>query len=372
MHKNTNYIILGGGCAGLSFAAHLLHEGLKDKHITIIEPRKTYSRDRTWCYWKVTEHLFSCCVSHRWPKMKMCTESESIIRELGEYAFEYIKADDYYKAAQAMLAQYDNVELLLDTHSVSIHEQQDRIVIETNKGTINADYLFDSRPPDLDKELIGRNDYMLQCFVGWGVRTENPIFDPTVFTLLDLDTSTKNPVFAYYILPTNECEAVICPIYFFRENIRYNDEVYEQRIKSYLAKNNSGNYQILHKEKAILPMMLFDGDRRHPTARTYKLGAAAGLSRGVTAELFLNIQRYNAQLAKLIVNNDFVTTPNAFSKQAYFTDSLFLKRLHQHPEKYAEIEMKFLRNTPIDTAIRYLEDCMNDTDFSVLLNSFNK
>jgi len=372
MHRNTNFAILGGGCAGLSFAAHLLQEGLNDKHITIIEPRKSYFRDRTWCYWKVSDHLFSSCVSHRWPKMKMCTESDAIIRELGQYPFEYIKADDYYNAAIALLKQHDNVDLLLETHPLSVQEESDRIIIETNQGTINADYLFDSRPPNLDEELVGRNDYLLQCFIGWGVRTENPIFDPTLFTLLELDTTVKNPVFAYYILPTSEYEAVICPIYFFKENCRYPDEIYEQRIKDYLLKHHAGTYQVTHKEKAILPMMVFEGNRMHPTPRTYKLGTAAGLSRAITSALFLNIQRYNLELARLIIHDDFVTTPAAFSKQAYFTDGLFLKRLHQNPESYADIEMKFIRNTPIDTAIRYMEDCMNKTDFSVLLNAFNK
>ena len=39
--KEFDYIIIGGGCAGLSLAYELdLHQKLKNKKLAIIEPRK--------------------------------------------------------------------------------------------------------------------------------------------------------------------------------------------------------------------------------------------------------------------------------------------------------------------------------------------
>ena len=44
--KEFDYVIIGGGCAGLSLAYELeIHEKLKDKTLAIIEPRKEYKRD---------------------------------------------------------------------------------------------------------------------------------------------------------------------------------------------------------------------------------------------------------------------------------------------------------------------------------------
>ena len=61
--KEFDYVIIGGGCAGLSLAYELeIHEKLKDKTLAIIEPRDEYKRDKTWSFWKVTSHNFDDCV----------------------------------------------------------------------------------------------------------------------------------------------------------------------------------------------------------------------------------------------------------------------------------------------------------------------
>ncbi len=47
--KDFNYIIIGGGCAGLSLAYELeINNKLENKTLAIIEPRTNYIRDKTW------------------------------------------------------------------------------------------------------------------------------------------------------------------------------------------------------------------------------------------------------------------------------------------------------------------------------------
>ena len=65
--KEFDYIIVGGGCAGLSLAYELeIHEKLKDKTLAIIEPRAEYKKDKTWSFWKVAPHNFDDCVKKSW------------------------------------------------------------------------------------------------------------------------------------------------------------------------------------------------------------------------------------------------------------------------------------------------------------------
>ena len=46
------YVIIGGGCAGLSLAYELeINNKLKDQTLAIIEPREEYKRDKTWSLW---------------------------------------------------------------------------------------------------------------------------------------------------------------------------------------------------------------------------------------------------------------------------------------------------------------------------------
>ena len=65
--KEFDYIIIGGGCAGLSLAYELeVYDKLKDKTLAIIEPREDYKRDKTWSFWKVFSHNFDDCVKKSW------------------------------------------------------------------------------------------------------------------------------------------------------------------------------------------------------------------------------------------------------------------------------------------------------------------
>ena len=65
--KEFDYIIIGGGCAGLSLAYELeTHNKLKDKTLAIIEPRLEYKKDKTWSFWKTTDHNFDDCIKKSW------------------------------------------------------------------------------------------------------------------------------------------------------------------------------------------------------------------------------------------------------------------------------------------------------------------
>ena len=65
--KEFDYIIVGGGCAGLSLAYELeIYDKLKNKTLAIIEPREEYKRDKTWSFWKVFNHNFEDCVIKSW------------------------------------------------------------------------------------------------------------------------------------------------------------------------------------------------------------------------------------------------------------------------------------------------------------------
>ena len=63
--KEFDYIIIGGGCAGLSLAYELeLHNKLLDKTLAIVEPRQDYKKDKTWSFWKVFDHNFQPTIVH--------------------------------------------------------------------------------------------------------------------------------------------------------------------------------------------------------------------------------------------------------------------------------------------------------------------
>ena len=72
--REFDYIIVGGGCAGLSLAYELeINDKLKEKTLAIIETREEYKRDKTWSFWKVFDHNFQDCVIKSWNKFTINT-----------------------------------------------------------------------------------------------------------------------------------------------------------------------------------------------------------------------------------------------------------------------------------------------------------
>ena len=76
--KDFDYIIIGGGCAGLSLAYELeINKKLKDKTLAIIEPRSEYKKDKTWSFWKVFNHNFNDCVKKSWEEFSINLPSKT-------------------------------------------------------------------------------------------------------------------------------------------------------------------------------------------------------------------------------------------------------------------------------------------------------
>ena len=90
--KEFDYLIIGGGCAGLSLAYELEINGeLKNKTLAIIEPREEYKRDKTWSFWKVFDHNFEDCVIKSWNNFTVNSHESS--QELTNKNFPYQSID---------------------------------------------------------------------------------------------------------------------------------------------------------------------------------------------------------------------------------------------------------------------------------------
>ncbi|HAO50811.1 MAG TPA: lycopene cyclase, partial [Runella sp.] len=50
--QNYDFIIAGGGLAGLSLAYYMNQTVLRDKSILIIDQDTKSQNDRTWCFWE--------------------------------------------------------------------------------------------------------------------------------------------------------------------------------------------------------------------------------------------------------------------------------------------------------------------------------
>lgn len=72
LKNHYDYIIAGGGMAGLSLAYYLTKsEFLQDKSILIIDKEPKTKNDRTWCFWENETNEFEEIIYRKWNKVNV-------------------------------------------------------------------------------------------------------------------------------------------------------------------------------------------------------------------------------------------------------------------------------------------------------------
>ena len=95
--KEFDYVIIGGGCSGLSLAYELeIHKKLEEKTLAIIEPRSEYKRDKTWSFWKVINHNFDDCVKKNWHNFSIKIPNKSKIVKCEDFPYQSIDSGLFY------------------------------------------------------------------------------------------------------------------------------------------------------------------------------------------------------------------------------------------------------------------------------------
>ena len=108
--KEFNYIIKGGGCAGLSLAYELeIHNKLKNETLAIIEPREEYKRDKTWSFWRVFSHNFDDCIKKSWNNFTINTPNETKHVDCHSTPYQTIDSSLFYEKIISKLKLNKNI-----------------------------------------------------------------------------------------------------------------------------------------------------------------------------------------------------------------------------------------------------------------------
>jgi len=312
--KDFDYIILGGGCSGLSLAYHLdLQNKLKNKTLAIIEPRGEYVRDKTWSFWKVKSHYFEDCLKKSWDKFNIKIPNKTKDLECKNYPYQSIDSGLFYKKIINRLKENKNIFFFKSQKEIN-----------TNKSII-----FNSVP-----EIEKNQDQLWQHFCGYEIETENDIFDENTLTLMDFDCDQQNKVHFFYILPFSNKKALIETTWISKLEERSTNNNYENELEEYIRlKLKTNNYKVKFKENGAIPLFLTNNKNK----KNYiNIGTAGGMTRLSTGYTFLNIQKQSEYIAK---NIDIINDVKAFKiAQKYkFLDEIFLKVLDKNPDLMTEI-----------------------------------
>ena len=145
--KDFDYIIIGGGCAGLTLAYELeYHDKLKNKTLAIIEKRDEYKRDKTWSYWKTVPHKFDDCVKKRWKDYTINFKGNVEYKDCKETPYESIDSGLFYKKILNKINKNPNIQFFKDISEVNT---ENAILFNRKKKTkhklfmkMSCDYLI--------------------------------------------------------------------------------------------------------------------------------------------------------------------------------------------------------------------------------------
>ena len=332
--KKFEYVIIGGGCAGLSLAYELeINNKLVSKTLAIIEPRAEYKRDKTWPFWKVINHNFDDCVIKSWNNFSINSHSGSHELKTESFPYQSIDSGHYYKKINTLLSKNKNIQFF-------------KKVSEINT---NNSFIFNSVP-----ESTSDKSKLWQHFQGVEIEVEKDIFDDEIINLMDFNCDQRNSVHFFYTLPFTKNKALIETTWLSRfDNDSLKD--YDSQIEKYIKETlRIQKYKINFKEKGAIPLF-------YPSlveeVNKINIGSAGCMTRLSTGYTFLNIQEHSRYIRENIDNIENCKI-YAVQKKYQFMDYIFLKVLKDNPKKMPEVFFKMFKSSS-NTVIKFLSNKSN-------------
>ena len=339
--KEFDYVIIGGGCAGLSLAYELeINNKLKNKSLAIIENREKYERDKTWSFWKVFDHNFQDCVIKSWKNFTINTPDAS--RELKSEKFPYQSIDSgkFYNKVNTKLKSNKNINFFKSLDEID----------SSNSVIFNS---VNESPPDKSK--------LWQHFQGIEIETKKNIFDEEIFNLMDFNCDQKDAVHFFYTLPFSKNKALVETTWLSNlESDVYND--YDIQLENYIKNNlRIKEYKINYTEKGAIPLY-------YPSTNNnfINIGTVGEMTRLSTGYTFLNIQEHSKYIRE---NLDNIGNKERFKlKNKYiFLDKIFLKVVKNNPEQMPSIFFNLFK-VKADVFIKFMSNKSNLVDdLSIIL-----
>ncbi len=368
------FTILGAGCSGLSLCYYLLEEGV-DAPILILDRKRNFEDDRTWCFWDVEPTPFTHLALKEWRSWSFASKGGRVTQTTNRYPYKFVAARDFYEHVLARLARSPNVTFRLGEDAMGYAECNGEVRVETSKGPIRSRYVFDGRglPPGspIFEEARQRAVWVPQKFLGLRVWTEKPVFDPGRCTLMDFSVDQSRGLRFVYVLPMGEREALVENVYLSEADVAPRE--HRTEIGAYLESIydlSPGEYEVLGEERGYIPMTDYAFPRRLGE-RIHNIGMLGGETRPSTGYTFLRIQRYCRALAAAVASGAELPE-RTYPRRLGLLDSLFLRFVRKRPGECPEVYRRMFAGVPPDSLVRFLTEKSTPLDEARLVRALPK
>lgn len=355
--SSYDFIIAGGGAAGLSLAYEMASSSLRGKNILIIDRDAKLRNDRTWCYWSDKPTRFDHLAYRTWDKVQFISEGFQKVFDLHPYRYRMIRAVDFYEAMRETLSPVPGITFLkarINQVSDTLNHSKAQVKINQDE-TIQSSWAFDSTfsPSDYYTGSPGYH-YLKQHFKGWEIETTSDFFDPSVVTLFDFRTPQKGSMRFFYILPFSRRRALVEYTLFSADLLKGSE--YDSAISEYLEKIlQVPKYRVEATEAGVIPMT----DRPFPRKignRVMAIGTKGGKVKPSTGFAFLRIQKDSAEIVQSLLDHAHPFNVPEPPARYHLFDTLMLQVMDRSGDQMAHIFTEMFKNNSIQDIFRFLDE----------------
>lgn len=352
--ESFDYIIAGGGCAGLSLAYHLTREGLGNRSILIIDREVKQTNDRTWCFWNKTGGDFQELIHRQWPQLAFADEKGELEPAMEGFRYQMLRSADFYGFIHRHLRQFPNIHFKYGYIS-NLYEDASGPCALVDGEEFRGKWIFNScfHLSKL-KAKADSHHFLLQHFKGWQINCRKPVFDPERAMLMDFRVDQKGAARFFYVLPLSERQALVEFTVFSPE--RLPDSEYNEALEKYIREQlKVENFEITETEQGAIPMtdMTF---KVRQSPHILNIGTPAGAVKPTTGYAFQNIQRQTRALARQLIRQGEPHRIKSGRPRFRFYDTLLLHILERYGEQAAPVFSRLFRHNPMGRVLTFLNE----------------
>lgn len=331
------------------------HPFFDTAQILVIDAAQKNTNDRTWCFWEKETDIFESIVCKKWEQVSFIAPSYKSELNLSPFLYKMIRGIDLYTHVLSHAARKSNITFC--TESVfSVQTTQTGASVQLKNQTLTANKVFNSILFEPVNVLAQKSsDYFLwQHFKGYEIKTEIPVFNDGVATLMDFTVDQSEGTTFMYVMPTSTTTALV-EYTLFTENLLA-DKDYNEAIQAYIQKTyGSIDYEVTHQEFGQIPMTNFSFSGG--AGNIINMGVAGGQVKGSSGYAFHFIQeKTKAIIADVVAQKNPLRALGFSQKKFGLYDAVLLRVLQDKKLDGATIFTKIFSKNPPDRVFRFLNN----------------
>ena len=357
--------IAGLGMSGMALASAVISKCERqgeEPNLLLLDPRQSYQRDRTWSYWSTHETPFDAAISHRWHTWKVGANGQYVQASSEEIPYVRVDSGDYYRIGLDALTRSKALDLRLGTSVKALVPRERRVDIETDRGTLAAKQVVDTRPQTLPPGIL------LQHFMGWEIEVAEDHFDPHVVTLMDFMPTRGGDIHFFYVLPLSKRRALVESTHF--SHALREKKAYEAENAAYLRNHlGIGQWHTVGEERGVIPMPARPAPAIARDPRIISFGLHGDTSKPSSGYCYLQAHRQEARQAGLMPGMEALEQDAVMQHAPARTplpkwlDGVFISFLEHHPDQAPTAFLELFKRVEPNALIRFLSDLASPQDY---------